>query len=122
MNSENPNMAPLSKDEQNFATLMYLSPFIGFIFPFGGILAPLILWLWKRKEAYYLDVVGKEVLNFSISYAIYGAVAGILCWLLIGWVLLPVVFVAGIVLTIIGAIRSSKGEFYSFPYILRLIA
>ena len=39
--------------------------------PLGNILGPLIIWLIKRDEDPFVDLCGKESLNFQISMTIY---------------------------------------------------
>ena len=53
-----------SKDEQTWAMLCHFSTFIGFIFPFRNIIAPLIIWLSKREDLPLVADQGREVLNF----------------------------------------------------------
>jgi len=48
-------------------------------------------------------------------------VAGILVWILIGFLLLPIIWLVNIVLCIIAAISTSRGESYRYPICLRLI-
>ncbi len=100
---------------------MQLLGFAGFVFPFGNIIAPLILWLIKRPESPLLDRTGKEVLNFQITYTIYAAVAGILCFVLIGFLILPVVFILWVVLMVVAAVRTGNGEEYKYPLTIRLL-
>lgn len=100
---------------------MHLLGFAGFVFPFGNILGPLILWLVKRNDSAYLDRVGKEVLNFQISYAIYGMVAGALCFVLIGFIILPILGLLWIIFMIIAAVKTSNGEEYKYPFTIRLL-
>ncbi|MDO6738266.1 DUF4870 domain-containing protein [Wenyingzhuangia sp. 2_MG-2023] len=57
--------------ENTSAFLIHLSAFANYIFPFGGIIVPLILWQTKKSESNYLDEQGKEVVNFNISYLLY---------------------------------------------------
>ena len=100
---------------------MQLLGFAGFVFPMGNILAPLILWLIKRTDSPYLDRVGKETINFQISYTIYAIVAGLLCFILIGLLIFPVLFVAWIVLMVVAAVKTSNGEEYKYPFTIRLL-
>ncbi|MFZ4483388.1 MAG: DUF4870 domain-containing protein [Chthoniobacterales bacterium] len=117
-----PNVPAFNPTPDNsLAVVMHLLGFAGFVFPLGNLLAPLILWLVKRVESPELDRVGKEVLNFQISYSIYIMVAGGLCFFCVGFVVLPVVLVAWIVFMIIAAVKTSNGESYSYPLSLRLI-
>ena len=57
--------------ENNNAFLMHLSSFAGYFFPFGAIIVPLIFWESKKKESELLNRVGKEVINFNLSYLLY---------------------------------------------------
>lgn len=107
--------------DNSLAVVMQLLGFAGFVFPFGNIIAPLILWLIKRAESPLLDRAGKEVLNFQISYTIYAAVAGILCFVLIGFLVLPVVFILWVVLMVVAAVKTSNGEEYKYPFTIRLL-
>ena len=103
-------------------TLCHLSTFCAFLgIPFGNILAPLVIWSIKKKESAFVDYNGKEALNFQISMTIYGLVAVVLCFVFIGVLLLPVILIAGIVLTILAAIRSNNGEYYRYPVTIRLV-
>jgi len=73
--------------------------------------------------------VGREVLNFQISYTLYslvlGAVIGGLSLILIGIFLTPllaVLWIAWVVLMILAAIKASKGDFYKYPFTIRFIS
>ena len=100
---------------------MQLLGFAGFVFPMGNILAPLILWLIKRTDSPYLDRIGKEAINFQISYTIYAIAAGLLCFVLIGLLLFPILFVAWVVLMVMAAVKTSNGEEYRYPFTIRLL-
>jgi uncharacterized Tic20 family protein len=107
--------------DNSLAVVTQLLGFAGFVFPFGNIIAPLVLWLIKRSDSPLLDRTGKEVLNFQISYTIYAAVAGVLCFVLIGLLLFPILFVAWVVLMVVAAVKTSNGEAYTYPLTIRLI-
>ena len=120
--SDQPPAAPPSPTNDNsLAVVMHLLGFAGFVFPFGNIIAPLILWLVKRPESPLLDRTGKEVLNFQISYTIYAAVAGILCFVLIGFLILPVVFILWVVFMVVAAVKTGNGEEYRYPLTIRIL-
>ena len=116
-----PAVPPSPTNDNSLAVLMQLLGFAGFVFPFGNIIGPLILWLIKRPESPLLDRTGKEVLNFQISYTIYAAVAGILCFVLIGFLILPVVFILWVVLMVVAAVRTGNGEEYRYPMTIRIL-
>ena len=107
--------------DNSLAVVMQLLGFAGFVFPFGNIIAPLVLWLIKRSDSPLLDRTGKEVLNFQISYTLYAAIAGVLCFVLIGLLILPVIFILWIVFMIIAAVKTGNGEEYRYPLTIRLL-
>ena len=45
----------------------------------------------------------------------------LLCLIFIGFILLPVVIIGGLILTIIAAIKANDGEDYRYPFTFRLI-
>jgi uncharacterized Tic20 family protein len=116
-------MAKKKKNEANtwamFCHLTALSTYIGI--PFGHLIVPLIIWLIKREEFAFVDEQGKESLNFQISMTIYGIVAGLLCLAMIGFVLIPVIVVAHIVLTILATVKTNQGEGYHYPFAIKFI-
>jgi uncharacterized Tic20 family protein len=100
--------------------------------PFGNILGPLVVWLIKKGDSPSADAHGKEALNFQISVTIYlmaaTALTVSLMLILVGFLLLPLLLVAVIVvpvidliLVIIASVKAGNGEFYRYPFTLRLI-
>jgi hypothetical protein len=123
--------APSGITEDQWAFILHLCPLAALFaccFPGAAIILPLIIWLLKRNESPKLDAVGKRVLNFQISYAIYMAAAGLGALIFsavhLGILFYPVqlvIIVAWLVFTIMGAIKQNKGEVYQPPYVLDLI-
>ena len=74
----------------------------------GIFLGPLIVWLVKRGDSPEVDAHGKESLNFQISMLIYDAIAGVLCLVLIGFILLAILHLLNTVLVIIASIKASE--------------
>jgi uncharacterized Tic20 family protein len=87
-----------------------------------AFLGPLIVLLVKGNESPYVRAQAVESLNFQITMAIAGIVSFILCFVLIGFVLLPIVGIWWLVFTIIGSVKSSNGEMYRYPATLRLVS
>lgn len=113
--------APINKDENTLGIVTHLLSFAFFAVPFGNVIGPLVLWLIKRAESPYLDAVGKEVVNFNISFLIYAAVAFLTVFFIIGFLLLPAVGLVWLILIIVGAIKASEGRIYRYPLTIRLI-
>jgi uncharacterized Tic20 family protein len=110
-----------TKDERTWAMLCHFSAFTGLIFPFGNILAPLIIWLIKKEEMPFIENQGKEVLNFQISMTIYLLISGILCIILIGIPIVIGLVIFCFIITIVAAISANDGKPYRYPINLRLI-
>jgi uncharacterized Tic20 family protein len=85
------------------------------------IIAPLAIWLIKRADSPEIDATGKEVLNFQISYSIYTAVSILLCFVLVGFAILPIVLVIWLVCMILAAVKTSNGETYRYPFTIRFL-
>ena len=104
-----------SNDEKNIATITHL---VGILFSF---IPALVVWVIKKDDSSYITAQAKEALNFQITVLIAQFIAGILAFILIGFVLMGIIWLANIVLCIIAAISSSKGDAYRYPFTLRLI-
>lgn len=103
--------------------LAHLSSFLGWIgIPFANLIAPFVMWQIKKDEMPFGSSQAKECLNFQISMTIYAIISGILCLVLIGFVLLFALFVFDVVITIIAAINANDGKAYRYPLTIRFIA
>jgi uncharacterized protein len=111
-----------SRDVRTWNVLCHATALAGFFVPWAGhILGPLIVWLAKRSDSPEIDENGKESLNFQISMLIYNVIAGVLCLVLIGFILLAILHILNLVLVIIASIQTSEGKFYRYPIAIRLI-
>ena len=113
---------PKNNQEYTWGMACHLSALAAFIgIPFGHILGPLVVWLIKKDEFPFVEEQGKEALNFQISMTIYGIVAFILCFVLIGFPLLIAIGILDLILVIVAAVRASSGQAYRYPLTIRFI-
>lgn len=112
---DNGSVSNPSKDDRLLSMLIYVTSI------FTTIIGPLIIWLIKRDESEFINYHGKEYFNFVISFFVYSLVAGLSTIILIGFILVPIVTIAFIVLLIIAAVKSYNGEYYRIPFVFRLI-
>ncbi|KAB0517916.1 MULTISPECIES: DUF4870 domain-containing protein [Pseudomonas] len=103
------------------AMLCHLAAFLGFVFPFGSVVGPLILWQMKKEVDPFIDDQGKEALNFQITVAIAWIACIVLAFAVIGFFLMVALAIATVVLTIIGSIKANKGIAYRYPLTWRVI-
>lgn len=104
-----------SKDECNLAMLAHL---LGI---FTGVVGALVLWLVKKDDGGFVADQAREALNFQITLAIAFIASIALKIILIGALLIPILFIANFVLSLVAAIAASKGKSYRYPFALRLV-
>ena len=107
-------------EERQWGMFAHLSAFAGFIIPFGNIIGPLVIWQMK-KDLPFVDEQGKEALNFQITVSIATVVCIFLMFILIGFLLLPMLVIAAFILTLVAGLKANNGENYRYPIALRLI-
>ena len=109
----------ITSEVRNWATLSHLSGFVVFL-GIPPVLGPLAMWL-LRRDVPYAEYHAKEALNFNISFMIWSFIAALSILALVGFVLLPAVMIAWLILTVRGALRASAGEYYRYPMTLRFV-
>lgn len=121
--SPSPEKKISSESARSWSIALHLAGLSGFLLPIflAHILVPLTIWLLKRSESEGIDATGKEVLNFQISYTLYLIVAGMLCFVLIGFLIFPLFFIPWLLLPIVAACRTSNGKFYRYPCTIRFL-
>ena len=107
----------LNNEQKTFALCSYLIPLV----TSSTFIVPLIIWLLKKGEDAYVEKQARESLNFQISFIIYGFIAWMSFFVLIGVVLFPAVIIAYVVLSIVASVKAYKGEDYAIPLCIRLI-
>lgn len=113
----------IEKPETNniWAMVCHLSALIGYVIPLGNIIAPLVIWLVKRHQSAYINQQGKEAVNFQITVSLLALLCFLLYIVVIGAFLLPLLALANVILIIMAAIATYKGENYKYPFSWRLI-
>ena len=105
----------LTADERTWGMLSHLSGFV------LAIIGPIIIWQTKGKESQFVEYHAKEALNFQITLMLAFFICIPLMFILIGFLLLPVISVGGLIFTIIAGIKANEGVEYRYPYSLRLV-
>lgn len=115
-------MSDIAKEDRTWGLICHLAGFAAFTgIPLANILGPLVVWLLKKDQSWFVNDQGKEALNFQISVTIYAIIAAILIFILIGIPLLFVIGIAWLVLMIMAAIKANEGITYRYPLVLRFI-
>lgn len=117
-------------EARKWAMLCHLGGLVSLFLPvpLSNVVLPFVVWSAKRNDHPYIDVQGREALNFQITLALLGLSA----WLII--TVLKIIFIGkllfwvpGLILivqlggTVVGAIRAYDGERFRYPLILRFV-
>jgi hypothetical protein len=105
---ESPQYPETSRDARNMAMLCHLLGAVGFI-------GPLMIWLIEREKHRFVDEHGRAAMNYQVSLLLYYFVSWLLAPLIVGIFLLCVLTIMHVVLTIIGAVKASRGEIWRYP-------
>jgi hypothetical protein len=117
-----PGQQPLSPDQERlWAMLAHLLSFVA-AYLFLGFVAPLIVLLVFGQRSAYVRAHAVESLNFNLSWLLYGIVAVILAFLLIGIPILIALGIAYLVLIVIASVRANNGEFFRYPLTIRFVS
>ena len=119
-NSKQPDTTS-NKDANMWAMFCHLSALIGFVIPFGNVIAPLVIWTLKKDEYEHVNDQGKEAINFQISITIYILISVVLILLAIGIFLLIILGIFSLIMIVIAAINANDGNKYRYPFTIRFI-
>lgn len=116
------NHTTMRKDNQ-LLVITHLSQLLSYIIGFGGLVAPLILWLTQKDKIVDMDEHGKSIINLQISLILYIilSIPGIFL-LGLGIITLILTGILGFILPIVNAIRASNGESPSYFMTIRFIS
>ena len=107
--------APLSAEQDvQWGSFAHLGGILGF-------LPSLIIWLVFKDRGSFTDTEAKEALNFQITLIFGYVVAAILVVVVIGAFLAWIVWILGVVFSIIAFLRAKDGKHYRYPFAIRLI-
>lgn len=126
-------------NDKNNAFLLHLTSFCAYLFPFGGIIVPWVVWEIKKEESDYLNRVGKDVVNFNLSYLLYTTILAIIIIALVAFMfvnhfnhliifsaicvglMIAALEIIKFILIILGSISANRGELYKYPGTINFI-
>jgi uncharacterized protein len=100
---------PVPPTTQDWRFYLELSSFAGFIFPFGHIFGPLVLWVIKKDSIPEVNEAGKKVLNFNLSWTI---------WMILSCGLGYVVWA---VIALLAALKAANREPFKHPWTIAFL-
>ena len=116
-----PGQRPLPPDQERlWGMLAHLLSFVAAYIALG-FLAPLIVLLVFGQRSAYVRAHAVESLNFNLTWLLYGIIAVILAFVLIGFLILAILGVAYVVLVIIASVQANNGQMYRYPATIRFV-
>lgn len=110
-----------SNEELNLATIAHAAGIVAPFFPGFGFIAPLVLWQINKGVKPFAASHAVEALNFQLTLLLALIVSFLLMFVLIGFLIMPVVGIWGFVLSIIATIKVSTKEPFAYPLTIRFI-
>ncbi|MGC5617202.1 DUF4870 domain-containing protein [Georgenia sp. Z1491] len=117
-----------SSDERTFAIIAHLSALAAILLSVGWLtfVGPLIVWLVLRERGPLVRAASAGAFNFAIGITILGIIAWICFFTIllipVAIVLWIVAFIAQIWCSIRGALAASRGEYFSYPFQVRILS
>ena len=105
-------------EENTYLMLMHVSQLLGLLIPLAGFVVPVLMWIINKDTHANVDIHGKNILNFTISYLIYSAVLAVT---IIGIPLLVVLGILYLVFVILAAVKANNGEYWRYPFIIQFL-
>ncbi len=107
-------------EQKLLAILAHLAYLLGGL---GFIIAPLVIFLIKKDDSFVYQHA-KQALIAHLAILAASIISGVLCFLLIGLLLLPIIAILWLLLiitSIIAAIKAADGQLYEYPFIQKLV-
>ena len=83
-----------------------------------GVLAYMLINKELRPEA---KSICYDIINFNLSFIIYFIAGFLSLFILVGILILPVLYIAWLILMIIGAVKHFAGEKYTYAMVIQFI-
>lgn len=108
----------IAVEDRTLAIMTHLAGLAGYVIPLGGVIVPIIIWIAKSEDR-VISAIAKQAILLNVVVFILALVLilPVLTVILIpvsilGWMALALIALA---LPIIGAVKASDGEYYSYP-------
>ena len=108
----------IAPSDRTLASFTHLSGLSGYLFPLGGILVPIVIWMVK-SESREIAAIAKQAILLNVVVWLLIAATAVL-WLTLILIPLVILFwiglaIAAIALPIVGAIKAGDGTYYRYP-------
>lgn len=116
---------PMSPDqERTWASLTHLGVGAATVLSAGtlGFFAALGVYLFYKDRGPFVRHNAANAMNIQLNMLMWAIIGVVLALVLIGFVILFLVPVVGVVLHVLAAIKANNGEWYNPPFTIRFIS
>ena len=112
-----------NNDEKNWSLIAHFGGAAGALIGTGcgGWIAPLVALLGKGNESPTVRANAVAALNFQILVTITAIVGWILACILIGFVIIGLAIVAGVLFGVLAGVKANEGQPYKYPVTVNLV-
>lgn len=110
----------ITGEQKILAILAHLAYLLGGL---GFIVAPLIIFLLKKDDPFVYEHA-KQALIAHLAILVLSITTSLLCMILVGFLLLPIIALLWLLLfitSIIAAVKAIDGQLYEYPLIQKLV-
>src|SRR5580700_3205339 len=98
-------MPVLDNNARQWGMACHLAGFAHYMFPFGGIFGPLVVWLSKKDQWAFVDGQGREAINFHLTMLIFELISIVLMIVLIGFFMLLALELFKVIVMVIAIVK-----------------
>ena len=117
-----PNAAVGSADPKSQAAMAhFLGAGLLFVTCYLGFVGPLIIMNGQGKTDPYIRDQAVEAANFQLTILIAMIVSSFLMLILIGFILVPILYLCGLIFGVMGGLAAQRGEWYRYPFSIKFV-
>lgn len=110
------------KRNNELLAITHLSQLLDFVTGIGGLLVPLLIWIFKKDDIVGMDTHGRAIINFRLTMLLYLLISVPMVLFfglgLLGFVVVGIFYV---IFPILNAIKASNDESPQYPFTINFI-
>lgn len=108
--------ASITEEDKTISALAHIGGII-----LSWVIPLVVFFVYPPTKSKFINDNAKEALNFQITLFVGYSISAILMFVLIGFLTWGIIFVVSIYAGVKATLASSRGEYYRYPFAIRLI-
>ena len=104
----------VTEEEKQWGMLAHLLGLAGYLVGLGQYIAPLVVYFLYKDKSKFVAFHALQSLFFQLAVLVALSISGMLCFVLIGFILLPVVGLGALIYVIFAALKTYNGELFEY--------